>query len=301
MIDLEGKVAFITGGASGIGLGMAQVFLRNGMRVTVADIRQDHLDSAAQHLGRTDSTCFVRLDVTDRVAMRAAADAALQRFGKIHVLCNNAGIGIMGSAKAATYDDWDWGIRVNLDAVFNGVRTFLPHLLEHGEGAHIVNTSSVSAVLPSALIYAAAKAGVLAMSEVLRSELAADGVGVTCLMPGPTTTNIHEVAKLRPDRFADTGLSEVEASLLNRKPSPDWMDPARVGEMVADAIRRNRAFVITHAEFKAGAERRFEALLTGFPRPTAQAGRPLGFRVSNPMYDAILAAEQAPDSTSSDG
>jgi len=295
LIDLQGKVAFVTGGASGIGLGLVRTFLKCGMRVMIADIRADHLERAAQIIEMPDRTRFLKLDVTDRNAMEAAADETLRTFGKVHVLCNNAGVGIMGDAKAATYDDWDWGIRVNLDGVFNGVHTFLPRILRHGEGGHIVNTASVSAVLPSALIYAAAKAGVLAMSEVLRSELAADGIGVTCLMPGPTASNIHEVAKLRPEHFANSGLADVEETLLARKPSADWMDPLRVGEMVVDAIRHDRAFVITHGEFKAGVVRRFEALLTGFPRTAADPSHPLGFRVANPMYDAIIDAARTTD------
>jgi NAD(P)-dependent dehydrogenase (short-subunit alcohol dehydrogenase family) len=296
MEDLEGKVAFITGGASGIGFGMARVFLRNGMKVVIADVRQDHLDEAAAALKGANNVHFMQVDVTDRAAMARAADETVEIFGKVHVLCNNAGVGIIGSAKDATYDDWDWGIRVNLDGVFNGIRSFLPKILAHGEGGHIVNTSSVSAVLPGGLIYAAAKAGVMGLSEGIRTELAADNVGVTVLMPGPIVTNIHEVAKLRPEKFQDTGFREMEDRLLQRQPSAAWMDPIQVGEMIVDAIRRNLLFVLTHNEFRDGTAQRFEAILAAFPQGPVdeERAKSLGFPVANPMYEKMLEEGQPP-------
>ncbi len=295
MDELNAKVAFVTGGASGIGLGMAQAFLENGMRVVVADVRQDHLEEAAELLGEPERTLFLRLDVTDRAAMARAADAAEDAFGKVHLLCNNAGVGIMGSSKVVGYADWDWGVGVNLTGVFNGVHTFLPRMLAHGEGGHIVNTASISAVFPSGLIYGAAKAGVLAMSEALRIDLEHDGIGVTCLMPGPVKSNIHEVAKLRPGQFQETRLDSFEQELEKRSPSPDWMTPIEVGRLTVDAIRRNQLFVFTHKEFKRGVEERFAAILAGFPAgevDEAQAGR-LGFPVRRPLYAQIMNAGPA--------
>ena len=296
MQDVEGKVAFITGGASGIGLGIARTLLGAGMKVVIADIRQDHLDEAAALLKGSNAVHFIRLDVTDRAAMAAAADETERVFGKVHVLCNNAGVGIIGGVKDATYADWDWGIRVNLDAVFNGIHSFLPRILAHGEGGHIVNTSSVAAVLPGSLVYSAAKSAVMGLSEGIRPELAKDNIGVTCLMPGPIVTNIHEVAKLRPEQHGDTGYGAFEQQLLDRTPSADWMDPLDVGGMVLDAIRRNLLFVFTHNEFREGAEQRFQAVLSAFPRgPVDQERvRRLGFPVANPMYAEILEADAEP-------
>ncbi len=182
------------------------------------------------------------------------------------------------------------------------MRTFVPRIIAHGEGGHVVNTSSVSAVLPSAVVYAAAKSAVMGMSEAMAEELAAEGVGVTCLMPGPITTNIHEVAMLRPESFSDTRLGAAEKALLERTPSPDWMDPLEVGAMVLDAIRRDLLFVFTHNEFKAGVEQRFKAVLAAFPRgpvDEARASR-LGFPVARPLYARILDADEPPAGSGED-
>ncbi len=298
MDKVEGKVAFITGGASGIGFGMARVFLRNGMKVAIADIRQDHLDEAAAALKGSNAVHFIRLDVTDRAQMKAAADETERVFGKVHVLCNNAGVGILGGAKRATFDDWDWGMSVNLGGVINGVQTFVPRIMAHGEGGHIVNTSSMAGVLPggAATIYVTAKAAVLGMSESLRQELAPEHIGVTALCPGPITTNIHEVSTLRPEKYKNSGLGEVEAALAVRQPSPVWMDPIEVGEMVLDAIRRDLAFVFTHNEFKDGVAQRFAATLNAFPRGPVdeEKAKRFGFPTSNPMYAELLKSNPDP-------
>jgi NAD(P)-dependent dehydrogenase (short-subunit alcohol dehydrogenase family) len=297
MQTFTNKTAFVTGGASGIGLGIVHALLAEGANVMVADVRQDHLDAAAAELaGTSDRVAFLQLDVSDRAAMAAAAEATSLRFGNVHILCNNAGIGIMAGAKEATYDDWDWSLRVNLGGAFNGIHSFLPGMLAHGEGGHIVNTSSVAAVLPANIVYGAAKCAVMGLSEGLRAELAPDGIGVTCLLPGPTTTNIHEVARLRPEQFANTHLGQFEQELAERPRNPHWLDPQLVGEMVIDAIRRNLMFVFTHSEHKAGAARRFEAILAAFPsvRPGEEETSRLGFRVANPMYDEMLRQAQPP-------
>jgi NAD(P)-dependent dehydrogenase (short-subunit alcohol dehydrogenase family) len=294
--QLSSRTAFVTGGASGIGLGMVKAFLDVGMKVVVADVRDDHLEHAVTELGRSDDLLFLHLDVTDRQAYKVAADAAIQRFGRIHVLCNNAGVGIMGAAQDLSYADWDWSLGVNLGGVFNGVHTFLPHLLAHDEGAHIVNTASVGAVLPAGIAYGAPKAAVLAMSEGLRTELADRNIGVTCLMPGPVSSNIHEVALLRPARYSDTQLHASEKKLAERAASPHWMDPMEVGHMVVDAIQRNLAFIFTHNEHRDGVARRFEAILAAFPRDPVDAERAanLGFRISNPIYEQMLKANEPP-------
>ena len=134
MQDLPGKTAFVTGGASGIGLGIAKALLGAGMNVTIADIRQDHLDQAVAELEGGDSVLALRLDVTDRAAFAAAADAVEARFGKIHLLVNNAGVAVVGPTELATFADWDWVMGVNLGGVINGVVTMLPRILRHGEG-----------------------------------------------------------------------------------------------------------------------------------------------------------------------
>jgi NAD(P)-dependent dehydrogenase (short-subunit alcohol dehydrogenase family) len=295
MKDVAGRTAFITGGASGIGLGMAQVFLRNGMNVVVADVREDHLQEAKSRLGGAPHTHFLRLDVTDRAAMSAAANEVKRRFGNLHVLCNNAGVGSLGDLRRYTYADWDWTMGVNLGGVINGIQTFLPGMLAHGEEGHIVNTSSMGALLPmpGGAAYIAAKSAVMGLTEALRADVANDPIGVTLLIPGPTQTKIHEVGRLRPAAYQDSGLHDIEAELAHRKPPAIWMDPIAVGELVMQAILRNRLFVITHNDFQAGVESRFEAILTGFPRgPVDQERvRQLGFPVANPIYESVLAAE----------
>jgi NAD(P)-dependent dehydrogenase (short-subunit alcohol dehydrogenase family) len=294
--DVSGKVAFITGGASGIGYGMAQAFLKAGMKVIVADVRQDHLDRCATSLNDRKSVHFIRLDVTDRTAMANAADEAERVFGNVHVLCNNAGVGAFGDIGKMTYSDWDWIVGVNLGGVINGIHTFLPRILAHGEGGHIVNTSSIGAVVPmgGGIAYIAAKSGVMGLTEALRSELSSGEIGVTLLSPGPTATNIHEVARLRPSQYQDSGLGEIEEELARRTPPAAWMDPITVGQLVLDAIRHNRLFVMTHNEYRAGAETRFKAILAGFPQGPVDLARQeaLGFPVSNPLYEEII-EEQA--------
>src|SRR5262245_4627209 len=177
MDPVTGKVAFITGGASGIGLGLAKVLVRAGMKVVIADVREDHLATAADyfaHNGQKESVLTLPLDVTDRTAYARAAEDSLRAFGKMHLLVNNAGIGLVGPVKRAKFDDWDWGIGVMITGVINGIQTFLPPILAHGEGGHIVSTSSMAAVvpIPNCSIYIMAKAALVGLSESLRGELA---------------------------------------------------------------------------------------------------------------------------------
>lgn len=272
MQDVEGKTAFITGGASGIGLGMAHVFLSAGMNVIVADLRADHIEQARQALATFDNRVrFVALDVTDRDAYAAAADEAEQAFGKIHVLCNNAGIGILRSIGAASYQDWDWAVDVNLNAIFTGVKLLLPRIKRHGEGGHVVNTASMAGILQysSAGIYVATKFAVVGFSEALRAELAPDGIGVSAFCPGGVRTNIRDYEKARPERFA----AEEQAGATARPPAWTLTDeqrermfkltasPEQAGEIVLRGIRDNALYIFTAPEFRPGIHDRFDAIL----------------------------------------
>ena len=160
----------------------------------------------------------------------------------MHVLCNNAGMGILGPVTEARYDDWDWGLGVLLGGVVNGIQIFLPRMREHGEGGHIVNTSSMAGVLPipGAAIYITAKAALIGLSEALRSELAGEGIGVSAFCPGPVQTNIREGGRMRPEQYADSGYADLERDLEERPNSPLWMDPVECGERVLAGIRRRR-------------------------------------------------------------
>ncbi len=290
--NIENKTAFITGGASGIGLGMAQAFLRAGMQVIIADVRPDALNSALATLDAGPCVRALPLDVTDRDAMRRAVDTAESFFGPVHVLCNNAGVGMIGGVTSMTHDDWDWCMGVNLGGVINGIQAFLPRMLAHGQGGHIVNTASIGALTPGpgGCAYLSAKAAVLMLSETLCIELLEDGIGVTALVPGPTRSNINQVGRLRPERYANTGLRELEEQLAHKPLFENGMDPGAVGEMVLDAIRENRLFAFTHNDFKEGVAQRFQAILTGFPPGPVDPERAkgFGFPLVHPMYAEIL-------------
>ncbi|HET7812718.1 MAG TPA: SDR family NAD(P)-dependent oxidoreductase [Steroidobacteraceae bacterium] len=294
MENLEGKVAFVTGGASGIGLGICKAMVAAGMRVVLADVREDHLkDARAWFLSQKQSRRIrcIKLDVTNRRAYARAADAAEKAFGSIHVLVNNAGLGLLGAIDKTRYDDWDWGLGVMLGGVVNGLLTVLPRIRGHGEGGHVVNTSSMAAVIPipNCSIYIAAKAALVGLSECLAGELAAEKIGVSAFCPGPVQSNIRELGKLRPAKYRkDSGLEEFEKQLAQRPQGELWMDPVECGERVVRGIQRNDLYIFTHPEFKAGAKERFDKMLASFPeepinQPRADAIR---FLLSNPIFRA---------------
>ena len=248
MQNLSGKVAFITGGASGIGLGMAMAFLRSGIRVVIADVSRENLDDAARQLEDvTGETLLLPLDVTDRAAFAQAADAAEAKFGRVHILCNNAGIGSGPALLTATYDDWDRMIGVNLMGVVNGVVTFLPRILAHSEGGYIVNTSSMAGILPMPEpggIYTTTKFAVRGMTQSLRLALASKGIGAAVLCPGLTKTRLLDRAReaMRQGRAATLSAGFVTAQL-------NAMDPLVVGQAVVEGIQRNDAYILPHGEF----------------------------------------------------
>jgi NAD(P)-dependent dehydrogenase (short-subunit alcohol dehydrogenase family) len=275
MKSLQDKVAFITGGASGIGLGIAGACVDAGMRVVLADLRPDHIEEARagfERRGHAERVHAIRLDVTDRTAMSAAAEETEHVFGKVHVLVNNAGVGIQGPFEGITYADWDFGMAVNLGGVINGLQTFLPRIRAHGEGGHIVNTASLAALTPMPaqfVIYVAAKAAVVAISETIRGELAAESIGVTVLCPGPIRTNIHELAKNRPPQFAvGEAFRRSEEAGGAAVAFPSMMEPAEVGALIVRAILSNELYVITHGEWRGGAAQRHAALMAAMPEKT---------------------------------
>ncbi len=272
MQDLKGKVAFVTGGASGIGLGIARTFVEAGMKVMIADLRPDHIDRAMsgfEAAGRGAQVASVPLDVTDRDGFVRAADEAERRFGKVHVLVNNAGVGINGTVLASTFADWDFGLGVNLGGAGNGLVTLLPRIRAHGEGGHIVFVASQAGITPSprnAAIYGTAKSALVGMAESIRDELADVDIGVSVLLAGFFLTNIHEAERNRPDKFKSAnGPASVDLGPLGPPDSPLWRDPLEAGEAVLDGVRRNALYVATHGELKGWAEGRFEEILNSSP------------------------------------
>jgi NAD(P)-dependent dehydrogenase (short-subunit alcohol dehydrogenase family) len=272
MRPLSGKTAFVTGGASGIGFAMCESFLRRGMSVVVADIRQDHLDAARAALGDAASRArFLRVDVTDRKAMAAAAQETERAFGKVHLLCNNAGVGDGVPIDRAAFEDWDWVLGVNLGGVVNGLVTFIPRIKAHGEGGHILNTASMHSfiALPAwGGIYSASKFAVRGLSESLRLALAPFNIGVSVLCPGLTRTNIGESYGLRPAHLAapprDVQPLHPTAQVVPPPPG-SGMDPAEIGEIVARGIERNEFYLLTHPEHREELGALFDEALGAFP------------------------------------
>jgi len=277
MKELSGKVAFVTGGGSGIGLGMAKVFTAAGMKVVIADVRQDHLDTAMSHLKSAGTNVHpIALDVTDRAAMARAAEETVRVFGKVHLLCNNAGVSLFGPMDQATYEDWDWVMGVNVDGVINGLQSFVPRIKAHGEGGHVVNTASMAGLIvgPGMGIYSASKFAVLGLTTSLRYDLAPHQIGVSVLCPGFVRSNIHEAVLSRPKSLEHSGY-QVTADDIKRLDSvlAVGMDPVQVAEKVLRAVRHNDLFIFPHAEFKEELQQIFGEIIAALPNEPPDAGR----------------------------
>ena len=270
--SFEGKIAFITGGASGIGLGIAKVLVARGAQVMLADLRQDHIDRAlAEFAGgeHSNAVSALQLDVTNRQNYRDAAHRMQDDFGGVDILVNNAGVGLEGPLLEATYADYDFGFGVNLGGVINGFTEFMPQMVAHGRGGHIVSTASLAAevVMPAQLaIYAASKAAVCHFCEAAKGELAQHGIGVSILLPGPVKSNIHETQANRPRELLEaSGFKASEERLSRRIVGDNWMEPEAVGEIVADGILADTTYIVTHGFYKDAMRARAEAVLAATP------------------------------------
>jgi NAD(P)-dependent dehydrogenase (short-subunit alcohol dehydrogenase family) len=275
--QLAGRTAFITGGANGIGLGMARVFSEAGMNVVIADIRKDHLQRAASDLAREGFKVHtIPLDVSDRAAMAAAADETERVFGKVHLVCNNAGINLFKTMDLCTYNDWDWVMGVNLGGVINGVVEFIPRLKKHGEGGHILNTASMASIIsgPGAGIYTAAKFAVRGLSESLRYALAPHGIGVSVLCPGLVKSFIYDSNSIRPANLPGE-TTEQERAFLEMLPRMHevGMEPREVAEAALQGVRENRLYIFPHPEFKDEIREICEEMVAAFPDKAADPAR----------------------------
>lgn len=279
MQDVAGRTAFVTGGASGMGLAMVRAFAAAGMNVAVADIEEPALDRvAAEFTGSNGSVITLPLDVTDRDAMSRAADATEAAFGKVHVVCNNAGVAVGGAVDTMSYADWDWVLGVNVDGVVNGVQTFTPRIEAHGEGGHFVNTASMAGHLavPGLSVYTASKFAVVGLSEVMRADLADKRIGVSVLCPGVVRTNIFESGRNRPDALAgerDTASQvlagdgpDEERNARIQALLDNALDADAVGDMVLHAILHDEFYIFTHPEIQAATTARHEEMSAAFER-----------------------------------
>lgn len=271
MQDLEGKTAFVTGGASGIGLSMAKSFLGAGMRVVIADVDEDALSAAAAQLkGANTELMTVQLDVTDRAQFLEVANQVEAEFGPVDVLCNNAGVYRGGTIDKVTYEDWDWVMGVNVGGVVNGVQTFVERMKARGQGGHIVNTASMAGMTtsPGLGVYNASKFAVVGMSEAMQGDLAEDNIGVSVLCPGMVRTRILESERTRPeDLEPDADGAEAAAKEHNevmQMAMGTGIDPDEVGEMVLQGVKNNQLYLFSHPEFKEATAARFSHILDAF-------------------------------------
>ncbi|MFI4974606.1 MAG: SDR family NAD(P)-dependent oxidoreductase [Caulobacterales bacterium] len=276
MKDFKGKTAVVTGGASGIGLGMARAFGREGMNVVLADIDRDAAKAAAEQLiSEQIKAVPVQVDVADRAGVRAAALEAIAAFGKVHVVCNNAGVAVGGTVEAVKESDWDWIIDVNLKGVVYGVETFLPLIKSHGEGGHIVNTASIAGLVsgPGSEPYSATKYAVVAMTEGWVQQLAPMGIGMSALCPGYVRTRIASSSRTRQERYGGTKVAREDDWASARAPIAalieTGLDPNVVGQRVVEGVSNNDLYIFTDPRFRDVIEMRFAGIRAGFDAAAA--------------------------------
>ncbi|MGC1458098.1 MAG: SDR family NAD(P)-dependent oxidoreductase [Steroidobacteraceae bacterium] len=274
MKDVDGKVAFITGGDSGVGLGIARAFTDAGMKVVISYRTKSHLDEAMKYLESAKNRVHaISVDVTDRPGMEKAAAETVQVFGKVHVLVNNAGVALNGAAplSRATYDDWDWMMGVNLTGVFNGVHSFLPRIQAHGEGGQIVTTSSMRGLyaVDDAGCYCTSKYAVVGMMESLRAEFVNTNIGASVFLPGLVTSNVWDSNRNRSRDLANTGTKtdpKTIAAERNVVNDPKLaMSALEAGRLMLRGMRNNDLYILTHPEFAQIMRDRNEALMASIP------------------------------------
>jgi NAD(P)-dependent dehydrogenase (short-subunit alcohol dehydrogenase family) len=282
--DVKGKVAYITGGSSGIGLGIARVFHEAGMKVVLGYLDEQHIGDALKQFPPNDPRVHaIKHDVMDRDAWERTADEIEKKFGGLQILVNNAGVGLQAPASTGTYKDWEWGLGVNLWGPIYGVHTYVPRMLASKQGAHIVTTTSTSGILPGsgAGIYTVAKIAAVGLMEELRHELRNTNIGTSAFIPGLTATNIGQSESYRPAALKNDGPPAVapgsaprSAAGGGRPPGPRPpahtsggpaavrpMDPMVAARFVLNGILNNDLYIVAEPEYRAGVEARCNALL----------------------------------------
>jgi NAD(P)-dependent dehydrogenase (short-subunit alcohol dehydrogenase family) len=292
MRQLAGKAAFVTGGASGIGLALGQAFAQAGMKVMLADVEADALAAAVESLRQVGPDVRgIACDVADPASVARAAAASFEAFGNIHVVCNNAGVAAGGGIDNISVDNWRWVIDVNLMGVVYGVRSFLPHIRAHGEGGHIVNTASMAGMNGGLGMspYTASKFAVVGMSEGLAAQLKPHGIGVSVLCPSYVRTRIGESGRNRLERYGQaqpldpaSPAAAIVAEISRQLAA--GLDPAAVAARVLAAIQEDEFYVFTHPNMREEVEPRF----CRRPGRDGQGNRRLtGFACSGPADGAV--------------
>ena len=297
MKDLKGKTAFITGGASGIGLGIAKVCAKEGMNIVIADLRRHAIDESLAYFADNGYKAIgIQLDVTNREEYAKAADKAEAEFGNIHLLIGNAGIGCArGPLWEVSYKETDLAIDVNLTAVLNGIKVIVPRILKHGEGGHIVSTASKAALIavPNCGLYNITKQALVSMTETLAEDLEGTNVGASVFCPGPFESNLGQTSQeVTLELTGENSKEPPPPKDGDERPSrDDWsslLRPAEeAGERVVRGIKRGDLYIFTHAEFKKGFEARVDAMLRAFPDETPKEPflKMFDFLVGNPVFD----------------
>lgn len=277
MREFSGRTAFVTGGASGIGLALGRAFAEAGMNVMLADVERSALDSAVNSLHHYGPKVRgIGCDVADPGSVDAAAKAAFEAFGHVHVVCNNAGVAAGGGIDNISLDNWRWVIDVNLIGVLHGIRSFLPHIRAHGEGGHIVNTASMAGMNGGLGFspYTATKFAVVAMSEGLSIQLKPHGIGVSVLCPSYVRTRIGESGRNRQPRYGETRpldpaspSGQMVAEIARRIEA--GLDPSDVAARVLSAISEDALYVFTHPNMREEVDQRFAAIQAAMDEVTA--------------------------------
>ena len=260
MKTLDKKVAVVTGGGSGIGRALALALAREGARVVVADIDEaDAGETVRQVAAAGGEGLAIRADVADRRQVDVLADRVFDRYGATHILCNNAGVVVHGGLEAATWEDWQWVVGVNLWGVVHGLLAFVPRMIAGGEGGHVVNTASMAGLIASQGlgVYNTTKYAVVGLSETLAKDLRSHGIGVTVVCPMGVATRIRQAGRNRPSALRNAaGAGEGnEMTLIGRT-----LDPDDVAAQTLAAIRTGALYVITHEEALEPLRRRFQRL-----------------------------------------
>ncbi len=276
MLNLTGKVAVVTGGGSGIGAALARAFANEGMDVAVADIDVAGAEKVAADVRAAGRRALaVATDVSKLASVEALAARTYAELGGCHVLCNNAGVLVMGALENRSVKDWEWVLGVNLWGVIHGTLAFLPRMLAQPGEKHIVNTGSTAGLIPTpgVGVYATAKYAVVGLSEHLRMDLARHEIGVSVLCPGGVQTQILRSERNRPSALDSPPVSvdDLRRMVVGAEPRPDEMQtPEMIAAVVLDGIRANDAYILTHAHYRKGVQARCAALMNAFDKADAR-------------------------------